>query len=306
MRRIVYALIAVALTAGGVAGATPGAKAWHGLLAGVGVADATWHVGSGAGQYASGALPIALVKDDNYLAQDMLSRRAAQILQQDGSKVTYDHILLSASHDHNSPYYSTPAWGVWLFQDVMDIRFFEYQARAMAHAIEAAERSMRAARVGATTVQFRDFQGNIAGADVNEDGSPTGYPLMDNDHGVVVMRFDDITNPKSPQPLATWVNYAEHGESLDGYDLISGDWLAPFERFVYPAGHVPRALDQGDVVNKIYGHMGYAQAERGTHLMAEQVVKAWQAIGGARNGIDVQVPSDYNPQVGMLTHWVPG
>src|SRR5205823_12261054 len=84
-----------------------------------------------------GALPIALVKDDNYLAQDMLSRRAAQILQQDGNKVTYDHILLSASHDHNSPYYSTPAWGVWLFQDVMDIRFFEYQARAMARAIEA-------------------------------------------------------------------------------------------------------------------------------------------------------------------------
>ena len=370
VRRIVYALIAVALTAGGVAGAAPGAKAWHGLLAGVGVADATWHVGAGAGQYASdqsadlngewdpnlqhfkqassygvasrlsmraivlqspGALPIALVKDDNYLAQDMLSRRAAQILQQDGSKVTYDHILLSASHDHNSPYYSTPAWGVWLFQDVMDIRFFEYQARATAHAIEAAERSMRPARVGATTVQFRDFQGNIAGADVNEDGSPTGYPLMDNDHGLVVMRFDDMSNVHHPTPLATWVNYAEHGESLDGYDLISGDWVAPFERYVdratgvpvvfaqgsvgsaegpyehaYPAGHVPTALDQGDVVNKIYGHMGYAQAERGTHLLAEQVVKAWQAIGGAHNGIDVQVPWDDNPQVGMLTHWVPG
>ena len=370
MRRILISLVAVALMTGGVAVAKPDQGAWHGLLAGVGVADATWHVGAGAGQYASdqsadlngewdpnlqhfkqassygvasrlsmraivlqspGGLPVAIVKDDNYLAQDMLSRRAAQILQADGSKVTYDHILLSATHDHNSPYYSTPAWGVWLFQDVMDIRFFEYQARAMAHAIEAAEGSMRPARVGATTVQFPDFQGNIAGADVNEDGSPTGYPLMDNDHGLVVMRIDDMTNQQHPKPLATWINYAEHGESLDGYDLISADWLGPFQRYVdratgaptvfaqgsvgsaegpyehaYPAGHVPTATDNGDIVNKIYGHMGYAQAERGTHLMAEAVVDAWKAIGGAHNGITVQAPYDSNPIVSMLTHWVPG
>ncbi|HJT38358.1 MAG TPA: hypothetical protein VJ818_08025, partial [Actinomycetota bacterium] len=366
MRRALIALTVVALVGGGAAVAKTGTPTWHGLLAGAGVVDATWHVGAGAGQYASdqsadlnaewdpnlqhfkqassygvasrlsfraivvqspGGLPVAIVKDDNYLAQDMLTRRAAQILQQDGSKVTYDHILLSASHDHNSPYYSTPAWGVWLFQDVMDVRFFEYQARAMAHAIEAAERSMRPARVGATTVQFPDFQGNIAGADVNEDGSPTGYPLMDNDHGLVVMRFDDMTDPRHPKPLATWVNYAEHGESLDGYNLISGDWIAPFERFVdratgvpvvfaqgsvgsaegpyehaYPAGHVPTTTDNGDTVYKIYGHMGYAQAERGAHLLAEHVIDAWNAIG--RNEGDVKY--DDNPVVSMLTHWVPG
>ena len=359
------------LIGSGIAGAaTPSAA--KGLRAGVGVVDATWHVGAGAGQYAStqdvsdptrsewdpnfqhvkqassygiasrlsmraivlqspGGPPVALVKDDNYLAQDMLTRRVSQILAADGSKVTYDRILLSATHDHNSPYYSTPAWGVWLFQDVMDVRMFEYQARAMAKAIEIAERGMRPARVGATTVQYRDFQGNIAGADVNEDGSPTGYPLMDNDHGLVVMRFDDTSDPSHPKPLATWVNYAEHGESLDGYDLASGDWVAPFQRFVdratgvpvvfsqgsvgsaegpyehaYPPGHVPTASDGGDLVNKIYGHMGYAQAERGTHLLAEKVIAAWQAIGGAQNGISVQVPFDDNPVVNMLTHFVPG
>jgi hypothetical protein len=369
MRRALSLIAVAALIGGGLARATP--SGWHGLRAGVGVVDATWHVGAGAGQYASdqdptdvgsewdpnvqhvkqqssygvesrlsiraivlespGRPPVALVKDDNYLAQDMLVRRAAQILQSDNSKVTYDNILLSATHDHNSPYYSTPAYGVWLFQDVTDLRMFEYQARAMAKAIEKAERSMRPARVGATTVHFRGFQGNIAGAGVNEDGSPTGYPLQDNDHGLVVMRFDDMTKPNAPKPLATWVNYAEHGESLDGYDLISGDWFAPFERYVdratgvpvvfsqgsvgsaegpyehaYPPGHVPTINDHGDALYAIYGHMGYAQAERGTHLLASKVLAAWQAIGGARNDIRVQAPYESNPVVSMLTHWVPG
>ena len=43
----------------------------------------------------------------------MLTRRVGQILAADGSAVTYDHILMSATHDHNSPYYATPAAGVY-------------------------------------------------------------------------------------------------------------------------------------------------------------------------------------------------
>ncbi|HEU5033624.1 MAG TPA: hypothetical protein VFT62_02590 [Mycobacteriales bacterium] len=374
MKRVLVAATATALIATGTvaAVATTSGSDWHGLRVGVGVADATWHVGAGAGQYASdadptdlssewdpnvqhvkqassygvasrlsiraivlqdgaGDPPVALVKDDNYLAQDMLTRRVAQILAADGSKVTYDHLLLSATHDHNSPYYSTPAAGVWLFQDVMDLRMFEYQARQMASAIEQAERSMVPARVGATTVQFPDFQGNIAGQDLDAQGAPAGYPEGDNDHGLVVMRFDDMSDPSSPKPLATYVNYAEHGESLDGYDLISGDWLAPFQRYVDRATGVPvvfsqgsvgsaegpydrygsaaktpKADDHGDQVLEIWGHMGYAQAERGTHLLAEQVIAAWNAIGGANNGITVQVPYQSDPPVTMLTHWVAG
>jgi hypothetical protein len=372
MRRFVSFLSAllVSLCGVNVIGhiATSQAAAWSGMRAGVGVADATWHVGAGAGQYASdtdptdlssewdpnvehvkqqssygvasrlsiraivlqdgrGGPPIALVKDDNYLAQDMLTRRVGQLLAAAGSKVTYEHILMSATHDHNSPYYSSPAAGVWLFQDVMDLRMFEYQARQMAAAIESAEKSLRPARIGGTTVQFPDFQGNIAGSDVNEDGSPTGYPAWDNDHGLVVLRIDDMTTPASPKPLATYVNYAEHGESLNGYDLISADWLAPFQRFVDRATGVPMVFsqgsvgsaegpyeyanpkqgnDDGDKFNEIYGHMGYAQAERGTHLMAERVVAAWQAIGGAANGVAVQAPYNNNPSIGMLTRWYAG
>jgi hypothetical protein len=374
MKRAVIAATVTALVASGtvavIATAAPSAgSSWTGLRAGVGVVDATWHVGAGAGQYAStedptdaseewdpnvqhvkdapsygvasrlsmraivlqdgkGDAPIALVKDDNYLAQDLLTRRTAQILAADGSPITYDNILVSATHDHNSPYYSSPAAGVWLFQDAMDLRMFEYQARAMAHAIEQAEQHLVPARVGATTVQFDGFQGNIAGSGVNEDGSPTGYPLWDNDHGVTVMRLDDMTNPAAPKPLATYVNYAEHGESLDGYDLISADWLAPFQRYMDRATGVPVVFsqgsvgsaegpyeyanprmgnDQGDTFPEIYGHMGYAQAERGTHLLAEQAIAAWQAIGGDSSaGIPVQSPMQIDPTVKMLTHFVAG
>src|SRR5438270_856089 len=245
------------------------------------------------------------------------------------SNVRYDHIRMSATHDHNSPYYSTPAAGVWLFQDVMDLRMFEYQARAMAQAIETAEKQMVPARMGGTVVQAPEFQGNIAGADRNEDGSPTGYPLWENDHGVTVLRFDDMTNPASPKPLATYVNYAEHGESLDGYDLISADWLAPFQRYVdratgatmvfsqgsvgsaegpYDYANPKMADDNGDAFPEVYGHEGYAQAERGTHLLAEKVVAAWNAIGGADSaasgGIAVSAPMQTDPTVTMLTHWV--
>ncbi|MDQ1698486.1 MAG: hypothetical protein QOG34_349 [Frankiaceae bacterium] len=377
MKRVVIATAVLSVvTAGGglvaLAESSSTPSGWTGMRAGVAVVDASWHVGAGAGQYASdnnpsniqnewdpnvqhvkqassygvqsrlqiraivaqdgmGHAPVALVKVDNYLAQDMLQRRIAQILSADGNPVTYDHLLVSATHDHNSPYYSSPAAGVWVFQDAVDLRMFEYQARQAASAIEQATAHMVPAQVGATTVNFPWMQGNIAGAEVNEDGSPTGYPLQDNDHGVVVMRFDDLTDRDHPKPLATWVNYAEHGESLDGYDMFSADWLAPFQRYVdrmtgvpvvfsqgsvgsaegpydhsyaNRGGGAPILTDGGDAVNAVWAHMGYAQAERGAHLLAEQVVTAWNAIG--RGDRSVQSPSASNVPVLMLTHFVAG
>jgi hypothetical protein len=369
MKRALVHLLAGALVAAGSAYALAAdpAPGWTGLRAGVGVVDATWHVGAGAGQYASdniptdaskewdpnvehvkqassygvasrlsmraivlqdgqGHAPVALLKVDNYLAQDYLTRRIAAILAADGSKVTYDNILMSATHNHNSPYYSTPSAGVWAFQDVMDLRMFEYQARVGAAAIEQAERSLVPARVGATTVQFPDFQGNIAGQDLDNDGAPAGYPVGVNDHGLVVMRFDKLTD-SGWRPLATYVNYAEHGESLESTDLISEDWWAPFQRYVdrmtgvpvvFSQGSVgsaegpydrygdntPTTTDGGDTVYKIWAHMNFAQAERGTHLLAEKVFDAWTAIGSGDPS--VQVPYQTDPVVDMLTHWVAG
>src|SRR5258708_35872530 len=84
-----------------------------------------------------------------------------------------------------------------------------------------------------------------------------------------------------------------------------GSAEGPYEH-AYPAGHVPTTTDHGDIVNKIYGHMGYAQAERGTHLMADKVIAAWQAIGGARHGATGQGPLDDNPTLSMRPHFGPG
>ena len=119
MKRALIQLAAVAtLAAGGVhALAADDPAAENGLRAGVGVVDATWHVGAGAGQYASDNIPtdasnewdpnvqhvkqassygvasrlsiraivlqdgshapVALLKVDNYLAQDYLTRRVS-------------------------------------------------------------------------------------------------------------------------------------------------------------------------------------------------------------------------------------
>ncbi|MCW2543281.1 MAG: hypothetical protein JWM40_833, partial [Frankiales bacterium] len=193
----------------------------------------------------------------------------------------------------------------------------------LAQAVLNAERSMRPAKLGATTVQFPHFQGNIAGSEVGEDGSPSGYPLQFNDHTLTVVRIDDLRGT----PIATYANYAEHGESLETTDLVSADWLSPFQRFVdrgtgapvvfsqgsvgsaegpyehaYPIGEAPVIKDHGEGVYKIYAHLGFAQAERGAHLLSDKVLEAWKQIGQNKG----QARMDPNPVVKMLTHWVAG
>ena len=110
---------------------------------------------------------VAMVKSDNYLAQDQLLRRVAAILDQGDSGIGHDDILHTATHNHSSAYYTTPAVGVWVFEDVLDLRMFEYQARAMASAIEQAAADLRPARLGATTVRHDAYKGNIAGPTVD-------------------------------------------------------------------------------------------------------------------------------------------
>jgi hypothetical protein len=267
---------------------------------------------------------IALLKTDNYLAQDLLLRRVGQLLDADGtSKVTYDHILYGVTHDHSSPYYTTTSPGVWAFQDAFDQRMFEYQARAMAGAVEKAAADLQPARMSATTVPFTIMKDNIVGPALADDGTPAGYPRSFGDTGLVVMRFDTVghgRHDKGSAPIAVWSNFGEHPESLDGYGLTTADYVAPLERFVERDLGVPLVVSQGDVGSsegpydrgtmerlpdgtyRAYAHAGYAQAERGARYYADAVEQGWaQADTDA-----AQVPWSSDAPVKALTRWTPG
>jgi hypothetical protein len=269
------------------------------------------------------------VKTDNYLAADALSRRAAQILDAAGtSKVHYEDIMQMASHNHSSPFYYSPSWGVWLFQDLFDVRAFEYEARQMALAIERAAAALKPARMGATKITHTIYKGNIAGATLGDDGSPAGYPdqragdpVVDKraDLEMTVVRFDEVP---SGDPIAVLVNHGQHPESNDGYDLITGDYLAPAERLLRRELGTNLVWSQGDVgssegpyfrdnnevlpdgVVRAWAHVGHAQTERGARYLASAIEEAYAKIGAGDASVIVPYTTDFPVMAGNL--WVPG
>jgi hypothetical protein len=338
------------------------------VKAGYGEADATWHVGAGAGQYTAKSPDqsnileggdvdphqhslvqkdsygvqsrlsyraivvedgegdqVAFVKSDSYLAQDYLARRVGQILAAEGSSVSYDEIFHMASHNHSSPYYMSPSWGVWIFQDVFDMRAFEYHARQMAAAILAAEQNLVPARMGATQVEHGIFKGMIQRDGIADDGTPRGYPKDFGDLGLAVIRFDSLEDPAEPKPLATLINWGQHPEGLDDHDLITGDFVASLERFVQRATGAPLVFGQGDVgsaeagpgrpelvpagIPKKWSHAGHAQAERGGFLLAQDVIRGWEQVGAGTPDSDfperfVEYSSVFDVEAGNA--FVPG
>ena len=118
---------------------------------------------------------------------------------------------------------------MWTFQDVFDIRFYAYYAERMASVVEKAAQAMKPVRVGASVTDFDKTHRHSFGPAVADDGTPAGYPNSDTDHDMTVVRFDDISNPASPKPLANLINFGLHPEFLEGNDLISGDYLAPLQ-----------------------------------------------------------------------------
>ncbi|MEA2434348.1 MAG: hypothetical protein QOG54_1805 [Actinomycetota bacterium] len=326
-------------------------------LAGYGDSDATYPVGSQAGQYSTtpdptgdvdphaqavkkhvsygvqsrlnvraivvkgcGAndKPVALVKDDHYLSQDAVQRRIGQILAARGSDVTYENLLVSATHNHSSPYQVTPSWGVWLFQDSFDARAFEFFARRAADAIIKAEGNLQPARMGATVVYHDIMKSNIQRYGGGHDGTPVGYPQGFGDHGVTVMRFD---NAETGAPIGTWVNWGEHPESLDGYDIITADYVGAVERMVMRATGGGMVFSQGDVgssegpydgdrdqgtwlpdgTRRAFAHMGYAQFERGARYLADSILDGYNEIG-AGGGMS---PYATDFPVAAYNGWVP-
>ena len=333
------------------------------LRAGVAEVDASWHVGAGAGQYASTgsfvdpdgfdpsvhsyhfkrsyglqsrlkvrAIVIegpdgtrtAIVKQDLYLPQDLLYRRTAQLLEQGDSGITRETLSMVATHNHSSPYYSSPSWGVWTFQDFFDVRFYNYYAERLAEAVERAAENLVPATVGGAVRQLPDLHRNVPGPGTADDGTPAGFPHDYGDHDVTVVRFDDVSDPRRPKPLANLVNYAIHPEMLEGNDLISADWLGPFQRITDRETGAMTIYTQGAVGNhepeesrfhepsegREYYHRDYAQTERAARDLANVVIATSGDVARRRagSGGDPQrlVRPDASPKVEMIDRWFPG
>src|SRR3954453_4015137 len=70
---------------------------------------------------------FALVKNDFYIPQDLIWRRTAQLLEAKPElKIGKSNLTMAITHDHSSPFYASTAWGAWTFQDVFDVRFYNY------------------------------------------------------------------------------------------------------------------------------------------------------------------------------------
>ncbi|MDQ3742229.1 MAG: neutral/alkaline non-lysosomal ceramidase N-terminal domain-containing protein, partial [Actinomycetota bacterium] len=340
------------------------------IRAGVGVADATWHVGAAAGQYASerwegegeldphlhqfrrspsygihsrlqmravvvegmknpapgaasGSNRFALVKTDLYIPQDLLYRRAAQLIPQIAGRdigIDRTNLVMSATHDHSSPFYTSTAWGTWTFQDVFDVRAYEYYARAIAEAVVEATEHMKPVKVGASTTYLDAVHRNSMGPKKADDGTPAGYPWDYTDHALHVVRIDE----RGGKPLATIVNYSNHPEGLDGNDLISADWVAALERMVDRAtggttiytqnavGHseMERSSHRDVHERHEYYHREYAQGERAARVTADAALAAWRAVGAGKPNdpryADNFVPFFDDAVVDFHDAWFPG
>lgn len=180
---------------------------------------------------------VAVVANDLYLPNDLLQRRTAQKLAEHDLLVTLgvkqgpvtgitgENLAMTSSHSHTSPFYSTPGWGTWIFQDVFDLRFYEYMATQQAEAIVEAVAGMKPVRMGGITVHSNDVTSHTYGPQGppnSRDGTPAGQPYEYTTQQITVLRFDDVSGT-TPQPLANWVIFGVHPEWVWGEEIVNGD-----------------------------------------------------------------------------------
>jgi hypothetical protein len=301
--------------------------------AGVAVVDATWHVGASGGQYADDGPPtqapgidpythstkkrisdgvglrtsvralviedakgdrVAIVSHDLYLPQDLLQRRLGSILEAKNMGITGENLAMTASHNHNTPYYSTPGWGTAVFQDVIDLRFYEYMAQQMAKAVVKADKGMRPVRMGGATRTFDAIQSHTYGPKVGDDGTPAGQPYSHTTRQLTVLRFDDVSDPKHPKPYANWVVFGVHPEYTWGYDLINGDITHAAARMVDRENGTKSVFSQRETgasgphkdarvhpldKRREFQDGGFGQLDRAARLLADAIEATLKDIG---------------------------
>jgi hypothetical protein len=248
---------------------------------------------------------VAIVSTDLYLPQDFLLRRVASLLAahdrevslglKDGpvTGVTGENLAMTASHNHNTPYYSTPGWGTAIFQDVFDLRFYNYMADRMAQAVIRASATLVPVRMGGTTRTFNEIQSHTYGPNEGDDGTPAGQPYDHTTKQLSVVQIDDVSDPGSPKPLANWVVLGLHPEFTWGYDLINGDITMSAARMVDRELGTTSVFTQRETgtsgphkdtrahppeARREFQDNGFAQLDRGARLLADAIIAARRDI----------------------------
>jgi hypothetical protein len=176
-------------------------------------------------------------------------------------------------------------------------------------------------RVGASVSRFDKTHRHSFGPAIADDGTPAGYPNNDTDKDMTVVRFDNISDPANPKPLANLVNYSLHPEFLSGNDLISADYLGPLQRMVdrasgavtiFTQNAVGTAEPERSTYHSIherleFSHKEYAQAEYGARLMADAVLDTSRDIARRTPERPERfVPFADDAPVDVVDHWYPG
>jgi hypothetical protein len=253
---------------------------------------------------------VAIVAHDLYLANDLLTRRVASLLAEHDREValglregpatgiTADALAVTASHNHMTPFYSTPGWGTAIFQDVIDVRFYDYVARAMADAVVAASRDLRPVRMGGMTTTFDEIQSHTYGPKVADDGTPAGQPWEHTTRQLSVLRLDDVSDPAKPRPYAIWSVLGLHPEFTTwGPDLISGDFTQVAARMVDRELGTTTVFSQRETgasgphkdervhraeERREFNDAGFAELDRASRLLADAILDAHRRIGEGR------------------------
>ncbi|MEN8718714.1 MAG: hypothetical protein ABF296_00465 [Oceanococcaceae bacterium] len=164
---------------------------------------------------------VAIVANDLYLPNDLLRRRLAQLLNREPELgISIDNLAMTVSHSHTSPFYSTPAIGPWIFQDVIDIRFYDYMAQRMAEAVREAAAALRPVRMGGAAFYANDIRAHTYGPKISPDGTPAGQPHDYTTRQAYVLRFDDADTGTN---LINWVTLGVHPEWVWGEEIMNGD-----------------------------------------------------------------------------------
>jgi len=177
----------------------------------------------------------ALVTNDLYIPQDLVNQRVATLLAEHdllnpgrATGITADSLTVSVSHSHSSPFYSSTTWGAWAFQDVFDLRFFEFIARKMADAVIAASTSMAPARAAAATVPMALTKRNPESPNRSDEREvlPAGWTREDTDGQMSLLRVDRTDGT----PLANWVVFGRHPEGMQDNGLHTGEYVGALLR----------------------------------------------------------------------------